>query len=220
MDDLPAARRSYQYILIVVGLLLGAMLLDIELTKFSLITPVPWIVKGSAIGLGMLAGLLLSIRVMMQHEITGRKLKGNEVFGLLALPLLFAPVGSYVGRRGFEIAAFSGSVAVPVAPMEAVIADLGSKRRQLFGPKIRLEFAPNLRDFWLSIDYRPDVTAIGLYCLKMPAERGRYGAIRTRNPTGFDTLRLNDFRPCSPSVLERNPALAERVARIAVRNEQ
>jgi hypothetical protein len=201
-------RRARIPILIVLVFGVG-VLCDSLVHSVDLVTPVPSRIKLPAILIGFGVGAWLAMQVRKLRRLRGQELQGRQLLGVIAIPFLIAPIGSYVGRRAYETAAFSG-VLTSTGSIEGVISAIGSKRTQ-----VDLEFGPGYRDLWISTTYRPTYSAIGKFCLNMPVERGKFGALRTRVPAFFDdSIPLERFRPCSPQILERNPELAQRVARI------
>lgn len=210
MDDKAAARHRYKWLAAWGLVALAVLIADSELSPYALVTPVPWIVKGPAIATAMVFGAWLASGILDHHKLIEHRTGLRGTIGLMALPFLLAPVGSYVGRRGYEIAAFAGDVERQAGTVEGAISSSWRKRS-----RITLEIDPSLRTLDIPVDYRAAPSAIGRFCIPLALERGRFGATRTRLPSILDEpIHLDVFQPCSPGVLERNFELARRVARI------
>jgi hypothetical protein len=215
MSEGDAELRRHRWILIGI-LLIGCVLLaERELNPYVLVTEVPAAIKIPSVLAGLILGVWLSMLVHRIGELRGKEMGLRAKIGVGLLPLLIAPVGSYIGRRAFEIVAFSGDIARPTGAVEGAISSSWRRRS-----KITVVIDPSLRDLDIPVDYRADYSAIGRFCILLPVEAGRYGAIRTRLPTLFEEpVHLDTFRPCSSNVLERNPSLAQRVKRIEARSK-
>lgn len=205
-------RRAMRPRIWFVGAVILLCAVDDWLHPWTLVNQVPWTVKGPSIFAGLLFGAWISATMVRIQDASGTAPGWRSYLAIFLMPFFMAPIGSYIGRRGYEIASFWGVEAKSAGTIEAIVADKGTRQRQ----SVLLKLESGQREFWADTGEVIDRTWIGLRCVRFQASGGRNGAVRVFVPT----LPLDRFVPCTVEARSRYPDLEERVARIQQLEEE